>query len=120
METRRLLMILVMLPCCLAIILFIVVTSLVIHHSVNQEPHKVQGYLTQVLEDWDTKPLTDLIVIPVDESFPMMPTYCPTNYPDQVIYKVWPGTFPYCDCSVWQKELAVKKGHDWTKAYHIG
>jgi hypothetical protein len=24
---------------------------------------------------------------------------CPKDFPDDVVYKVWPGTRPYCDCT---------------------
>ena len=101
-------MLLVSLPCALSTLLFIIVASLVINHNSEHRTYSdtvwyQEGYLTQVLEDWKTKPLTDVLVIKVDESYPMMPTYCPKEYPEQVVYKFWPGTFPYCDCSLWMR-----------------
>ena len=24
---------------------------------------------------------------------------CPNDFPDEVVYKIWPGTRPYCDCT---------------------
>jgi hypothetical protein len=45
----------------------------------------------QVTLDWIQKPLVDLKIVPSDDS-------CPESW-DDVFYNVWPGTFPYCDCS---------------------
>ena len=24
---------------------------------------------------------------------------CPKEFPDEVVYKIWPGTRPFCDCT---------------------
>ena len=45
----------------------------------------------QVRIDWMTKPFTDIAVVDAE-------TKCPTSFPDEVIYNVWPGTRMMCDC----------------------
>ena len=46
----------------------------------------------QVGLDWRRVPFTDITVVEgVDRP-------CPSDYPDEVIYDIWPGTRMMCDC----------------------
>ena len=47
-------------------------------------------HLTQVVRDWKTVPLVDLLTTTAKK--------CPRSHPEQVFFKMWPGIFPYCDC----------------------
>ena len=41
--------------------------------------------------DWLSVPFTDITVVDSDRA-------CPKDYPDNVVYEVWPGTRRMCDC----------------------
>ena len=55
------------------------------------------SYFSQITEDWTTKPFVDIKIMKRDENDEI--PECPNDFPDEVVYKIWPGTRPYCDCT---------------------
>jgi hypothetical protein len=47
-------------------------------------------HLTQVVRDWETVPLLDIVTTGERQ--------CPWTHPEELFYKVWPGIWPTCDC----------------------
>jgi hypothetical protein len=47
-------------------------------------------HFTQIVEDWETLPITDLAITHGEK--------CAPGFED-AIYKVWPGSVQYCDCT---------------------
>jgi len=56
------------------------------------------SYLNQITDDWTTLPFVKLYVMPARNETLNKTENCPTEYPDEVFYTVWPGTYKYCDC----------------------
>lgn len=46
------------------------------------------------MQDWDTVPFVDVVMI--DDS--SKESKCPKSHPSEVFYEVWPGAAAACDC----------------------
>jgi len=55
-------------------------------------------YLNQITEDWNTLPFVSMKVVLTRNSTGNLTEACPIEYPSEVFYHVWPGTYYFCDC----------------------
>ena len=83
----------------LGLVMSIVVSSIMIHNKPSKPVAWTNEYVdsgirthpSQVKYDWTIQPFTSITVIDADYS-------CPEDFPDEVIYNLWPGTRMMCDC----------------------
>jgi len=86
--------------CCCALQTFMLITTSMMLHYQNgllwkaeqksgDQRHSLE-FFTQIVEDWETKPITDLAITHENS--------CSWPFEDAII-KVWPGSVQYCDCT---------------------
>ena len=92
---------------CLYSVIWIVILSMMIRNH-NRNLSTAEGltpeHLMQIKSDWTTPPFVDVELITGSAK-------CPSSYPDEVFYEVWPGAELFCDCIEAFKEEMLYTRH---------
>ena len=65
-----------------------------------------QEVTSTLARGWKTEPFIDVIVM--DSTLDT--AGCPADFPDEVVYDIWPGTMQMCDCMQRKEERKIDIG----------
>merc|ERR1711957_193 len=91
---------------CLSFIFAIVLSSYVIDNQKDlfgkefsdTTGERSQGF-QKIAKAWTQSPFVDMkVIFNPNENY--LSKGCPKEFPEEVLYKVWAGSAPYCDCTM--------------------